>query len=39
MPKPKTIELSPEDLQALLERVKAVVSEEDYEIMVHRGLT
>ena len=33
MPKPKTIELSPEDLQALLERVKTVVSEEDYEII------
>ena len=33
MPKPKTIELSPEDLQALLERVKTVVLEEDYEII------
>ena len=29
----KPIELTPEDLKTLLERVKAAVSEEDYEII------
>jgi len=31
--KPETIELNPEELKTLLERVKAAVSEEDYEII------
>ena len=29
--KPRRIDLSPEDLKALLERIKPVVSDQDYE--------
>ena len=32
--KPRRIDLSPEDLKALLERIKLVVSDQDYEAIM-----
>ena len=37
--KPRRIDLTPEDIETLLERVKPVVSEQDYEAIKAMGET